>query len=298
MDARIDLHIHSRHSEDGDLTVPQIFTLAESSGLSAISITDHDSTSSIPEALRLLHGSPLRYIPGVEITTVLPEDGSQQHILGYFVDPASERLIAILDTIQNHRITIARKRMDSLRSLGISIDQERVWKMTDGRAPTATSIMKEAIMAKENEADACLETYRTGEKRDNPLMNFYRDFFAYGKPAYVPFESIPTAAGISAVTAAGGIPVLAHPVFVKDRSMLDSIVAQGLRGIEAISSYHSPADIESFISYAGMRGLLVTAGSDFHGPTTKPKVKLGDIQGNRFEYFTRLVETFESLHGK
>ncbi len=298
MDARIDLHIHSRYSEDGDLTVPEIFRLAESSDLSAISITDHDSLSSIPEAQSLLHGSRLRYIPGVEITTVLPEDGSQQHILGYFVDPASKSLAATLGDIQKHRITIARKRMKALQSIGISIDQDRVWKMADGRTPAATSIMKEAIMAEENAGDARLETYRTGEKSDNPLMNFYRDFLAMGKPAYVPFESIPIAAGIAAVRTAGGIPVLAHPVFVRDRSMLDSIVALGLMGIEAISSYHSQEDIEYFLSYAGTRELLITAGSDFHGPTTKPKVKLGGIDGNRFEYAARLIEAAEDLHGK
>ncbi|TAL32707.1 MAG: PHP domain-containing protein [Spirochaetes bacterium] len=298
MSARIDLHIHSRYSEDGDLPVADLFALAESRGLAAISITDHDSIESIPDARACSGTSPVHYVPGAEITTVLPEDGSQQHILGYFIDPASPDLQAILKTIQEYRTAIAVKRMEALRAQGIFMDADRVWKMADGRAPAATSIMREAIGAPENAGLDFLETYRTGPKSDNPLMNFYRDYLVEGKPGYVNFESIPTARGIRAILDAGGIPILAHPVFVKNRSLLDVIAGNGIMGIEAISSYHSPEEIEFFTAYARSRRLLITAGSDFHGPTTKPKVAMGGVENNYLQLYLDLREAHEAMRAK
>ena len=46
----IDLHMHSRYSEDGDHSVDELFTIAAAAGLAAISVTDHDSIESIADS--------------------------------------------------------------------------------------------------------------------------------------------------------------------------------------------------------------------------------------------------------
>lgn len=41
----IDLHLHSSASSDGEIPPDELLSLANSSGLSAVSIADHDTTA-------------------------------------------------------------------------------------------------------------------------------------------------------------------------------------------------------------------------------------------------------------
>jgi len=77
---------------------------------------------------------------------------------------------------------------------------------------------------------------------------------------------------------------------VKKKEWLDTIRSYKIQGIEAISSYHSKEDIKFYLEYAKKYNLLVTPGSDFHGPTSKPKVKLGGISGNNYSYLQKLKD--------
>ena len=40
---------------------------------------------------------------------------------------------------------------------------------------------------------------------------------------------------------------------------------------------------------------LAPAGSDFHGPTTKPAVSLGGIKGNSLRYLEELKRHYEAI---
>ncbi len=286
---RIDLHIHSCYSEDGDYSVDDIFELASKIGLSAISITDHDSIESIPDALDASKLYGIEYIPGVEITTIY-EDESQQHILGYYIHD-NPQLNETLKKIGQFRWEIAKRRIKKLREIGFSMNEDNVWQKANNRPPTATAIMLEVFENPENRKDARLHDYFEGKKSDNRLMFFYREYLAENMPAYVPFISIPTQEGIDIIKASGGIPVLAHPKFVNGEKHLQKIASMGIMGIEAISSYHTKAEIDYFFNFAKKHNLVITAGSDFHGPTSKPKVALGGIEGNDY----RLLEELKKL---
>lgn len=284
----IDLHIHSDFSEDADLSVEEIFQLASDLRISAISITDHDSLESIPVSGSIRDRYRVEYIPGVELTTVFSLDGSQQHVLGYFIDEHDAELRSVLEKIHRFRFSVAQKRIEALKKIHFALDDDRIWQLTAQRPPTATSIMLEVFNNEKNAGDARLKEYFHGSKREDRLSNFYREFLAVNGAAYVPFESISLEEGIDVIRRAGGIPVLAHPIFVKRREWLDTIADYGIEGIEAITTYHEKEDTLFFLEFARRRNLLVTAGSDFHGPTSKPKVKLGGIEGNDYTYLSLL----------
>lgn len=289
----IDLHMHSRYSEDGDYSVDELFTIAAAAGLSAISVTDHDSIESIADCPSASARAGVEYVPGIELTTVFPVDGSQQHILGYYIDPEAGGLDLILKKIHGHRVNVAAERMKALQAIDFAVDEGRVWELAAGRAPTATAITRGVLENPDNAADPRLAEYFHGAKSDNRLFHFYREFLLEGRPAYVPFESISASEGVEAIKNAGGVPVLAHPKFAKKREWLDIIRTYGILGIEAVSSYHGPEDIAFYLEYARRTGLLVTAGSDFHGPTTKPRVAMGGITGNDY----RLLEELRKAAG-
>ena len=50
----------------------------------------------------------------------------------------------------------------------------------------------------------------------------------------------------------------------------------GLDAVEAYHPEHPPNQAEAFEKWASELGMLVTAGSDYHGPTVQPGRRLGD----------------------
>lgn len=50
--SKIDLHIHSSFSDDGDLTPQKIVTRCEAEGMELISITDQNSIRGVEDACR------------------------------------------------------------------------------------------------------------------------------------------------------------------------------------------------------------------------------------------------------
>ena len=98
---------------------------------------------------------------------------------------------------------------------------------------------------------------------------------------------------IELIRAAGGVPVLAHPVnnVKENEELLHNIVQAGIVGMEVYSSYHSPEQIQFYSMQAEKYHLIKTLGSDFHGKT-KPSIKLGDIdcQNSEKEIYEALMQ--------
>jgi predicted metal-dependent phosphoesterase TrpH len=123
-----------------------------------------------------------------------------------------------------------------------------------------------------------LRPYRAGGLRsDNPYVNFYCDFYAQGKPCYAK-EMYPSLEdGIALIKENYGKAVLAHPgINLQNRfDLFTEMIALGIDGVEAFSSYHDESCAKHFYDEAQKHSLLVTCGSDFHGKT-KPAIRLGE----------------------
>ena len=90
---KADLHMHTNFS-DGRLTPKQLLDLSKKSGITVLSITDHDNVNAIPEAIVYTNEIGVRVIPGVEISADLDE--LEVHILGYFIDHTNKKLLDFL----------------------------------------------------------------------------------------------------------------------------------------------------------------------------------------------------------
>jgi predicted metal-dependent phosphoesterase TrpH len=92
-------------------------------------------------------------------------------------------------------------------------------------------------------------------------------FLTRGKPGYVPKPKWTLPEAIWAVRRAGGLAVVAHPVWYTDP---EKVVAQGceagLDGLETLHVDHNSAKEGEFTCLATRFRLLVSAGSDFHAP--------------------------------
>ena len=89
-----DLHTHTTWSHDCSIDVADLLAHAESEGLGAIAITDHNAFGGAQEALALARARPLTVIRGEEIKT----DG-QGEVIGLFLEEEIPRGLSFADTI-------------------------------------------------------------------------------------------------------------------------------------------------------------------------------------------------------
>jgi predicted metal-dependent phosphoesterase TrpH len=70
--------------------------------------------------------------------------------------------------------------------------------------------------------------------------------------------------------------VLAHPGVSECIDLIEPLVAHGLRGVEAYHADHTDAQRDECVAVAMRLGLLVTGGTDYHGPDA-PNPDLGTV---------------------
>ena len=274
--AKIDLHMHSNCSDDGEFSARALTTLCRDAGLRYFAIADHNSVRAVSEALALAPQMGMQAISGVELDCV--HEGRNFHLLGYHFDHTQPVFAEIEQCILEQERHVAGRKIALIReATGIPLREEEVYAAADDGVVTGELIAELLLKRADAAGYAVLRPYQPGGSRaDNPFVNFYWDYFSQGKPAYVPIEYLSLAEGVRLLHEAGGVAVLAHPGqnLKGDNAFLERILPAGIDGIEAYSSYHSPEEAAYFAAFARENRLFVTCGSDFHGKI-KPAISLG-----------------------
>lgn len=282
MDDRIDLHIHSNKSSDGDYTPFQIIQLVKAKGLKAISISDHDTMAAYPEAQILGMDENIKVIPSIELTTLY--DGREFHLLLPFVDWESKVVENLVSEVTQRRFMEAKARVSRLQGLGFSISWDEVINESAPFPPLGVTIAQVLLKKAKKEGNPAFKKYFSEENVLFAPFVFYKDYFAEGKPAFVTRRNIQLLDVLDVAEVTGGVPVLAHPgasfqkVNAEDLRLLKR---RGLEGLEVITPYHDQKMTEYYTSCSEEFDLAPTAGSDFHG-SIKPQISLGNIEGGGF----------------
>jgi predicted metal-dependent phosphoesterase TrpH len=252
----IDLHTHTTAS-DGTHTPQQLVSRAAKLAVKVIAITDHDSTAGVAEAQAAGARLGVEVIAGVEINTDVP--GAEVHILGYFVDPGHAELNDELARIREGRVGRARKMAETLTAMGAPVRFERI-----------LEIAGEGSVGRPHVAQALLEAGHVTSFGDAFAKYIGRD-----SPAYVERMKFTPMEACRLIRRAGGVPVLAHPVYfdkygkIKSGFVLETIlietIAAGLLGIEVYYPNYDAITVEYLLAIARRHSLLVTGGTDFHG---------------------------------
>ncbi|TDX59268.1 hypothetical protein C7959_101155 [Orenia marismortui] len=256
---KIDLHIHTTAS-DGSFTPSELLEEAKRRELSTIAITDHDTVAGIEEAIERGKELGIEVIPGIELTTYY--QGQRVDILGYQIDYHNQELLAIIDNLQNSREVRAKQILAKLSNLGIELDFARLKEIAGetgvGRPHIARLMVEEEHVSEMQEA----------------FDNYLED----GGPAYVPKYQLKPEDAIELIQGAGGIVVLAHPGIIDNNEIVKELINyEGLTGIEVYYSKHSKEETEYYLSLAQEKELIITGGSDCHGPANEDKYLLGTV---------------------
>ncbi len=271
----IDLHIHTTSSDGSDEPV-EILKMAQLSGLSHISITDHDSIGAY-EKLRKIKMADYfegRIIPGCEFSVA--HNGKPIEVLGYGIDLEAIHSSGIVsdEKFLERENGYLEKMKAVCRNLGLAYTE----KLSISRSKYFASQVMHADLRKypENEKHFTKEIWES-------VNAFYRTCINNeGSPFFLNqtknYPTVQEAAKL--IKQAGGKSFLAHLyVYFSDDydALLNDIISlNALDGIECYHSLHSRERTDFLLNYCKEHKLYASGGSDYHGDF-KPNVKLGEI---------------------
>lgn len=266
IDELIDLHAHTTVS-DGTLTPSELAWEAKRAGLKACAITDHDCALGVPEFLKACKEAEIEGIPGIELSA---KYAGEMHIVGLYIDYTDPVFLEKADRLRRSR---------EIRNL----------EMLERCCKAGLYITKEELLAAEGVKDMdgvgrphfAKVFVNKGYVKD--MDEAFDKYLKKGSPCYCPRCLYSPEECIKMIHDAGGIAILAHPVFVeRDRERLYYIVKdlkeKGLDGMECVYSSNDKEFTEHSIELCEELELLKSGGSDFHGDN-KPGLMLGSGYG-------------------
>ncbi len=274
----IDLHTHTTAS-DGSMLPEELVNYAKHKGLKAIAISDHDTTDGLPAAVDEGIRIGLEVIPAIEISA---DFDPEMHILGYFIQGDYSRIAGVLADLRLKREERNPRIIDKLNELGIRITMEEVLAKSSG-----------SVIGRPHIAKVMVEKGYAGS-----LEEAFDKYLGSGRAAYFKKDKLTPRQCLGEINAAGGLPVLAHPIYLgMEKERLDTLLGElkqaGLKGIEAYYVDNTPQQTAMLLELAAKHSLLVTGGSDFHG-SFKPDIDIGVGRGDlRVPY-----ELLESMKGR
>ena len=256
----IDLHCHSTFS-DGSLPPERLVEEAVRIGLSALALTDHDTTAGVPRFLAAGAGRSIRLVPGVELSVDC--SSGVMHMLGYWMDLANPELARQMEWIRDGRAMRNRAMLEKLNALGFAMTWEEV-----------AAFAGEDVVGRPHFAQVMLQKGYAKDKNEA-----FDKWLGDGKPGYADRPRLTAEVAVSLIRQAGGVAVLAHPFSLrisKDAmaSLFIELAAAGLAGVECYYSEHSADLTKEYLAMARKANLVPTGGSDFHGEVS-PGIKLG-----------------------
>lgn len=276
---RIDLHMHSYYSDDGEFTPAQLVKKCKDAGIQVMAVADHNCARANAEVRMEANKAGIRYISAIEIDCTYK--GVNLHVLGYGIDDEHPDFADIENNIKKQNVKASMEMLEKTRMMGFDVSEQEMKQLAahnfDPDVWTG-EMFGEVLLAKsEYQNHPLFQSYREGgERSDNPYVNFYWDFYSQGKPCYAEVIFPDLQEVVNIIHKHHGYAVLAHPgMNLKGhRELLDDMLATGLDGIEAFSNYHDEKVCHEFYDQAMKHHLFVTCGSDFHGKT-KPSIALG-----------------------
>ena len=251
---KYDLHSHSTFS-DGRLSVDALLERATEKGVDVLALTDHDTVAGVETAKQFIADRDLNLelVAGVEISTKW--ESFEIHIVGLSIDIENTHLLNLLTEQQSKREARAQEIGRRLAKKGYEDIYEQ-----------AKTLAKNAEITRAHFAQALVER---GVAKN--IQGVFKKFLARGKTGYVPSNWCDMATAITAIKAAGGVSVLAHPGRYQMsnkwlRKLLSEFKLAGGQAMEVALPQQAPSERQFLGQLSQEFDLLASQGSDFHYP--------------------------------
>lgn len=277
----IDLHTHSTFS-DGSDTPEELIEKANTIGLTAIALTDHDSVNGCKPFQSAAEKYPhILAINGCEFNVDHPANIEIIAMNITDLNPYYERQKILL----RYREDACYARIEKLQKLGYQIEWNNV--AFDDNGNKRQTLVKPHIVN---------YLFATGQIEDTDMA--YKNLLGKNGPAYVETISPSIEETLDFIHQTGAVSILAHPCLIKlDTHDLYNEIARlkkcGLQGIEVQHSDMTENDIKKYNNWADEMGLLKSGGSDYHGSSAHLGINLGSGRGLiniPHEYIEKIIE--------
>lgn len=257
-----DLHCHSTAS-DGALSPTELVLRAHQHGVTSLALTDHDTTTGLPEAQLCAAVTGIKLIAGIELSTNWQDKCF--HIIGLGIDPDYKPLAQATHSLQSTRLERAEK-------IALKLEKKHI--------PGALEAVKKAagdgMITRTHFADFLLSQNHVSTQQEA-----FDRYLAKGKPAYVSTSWAELELAVNWITGSGGVAVLAHPLRYKltanwMKRLLTAFKDAGGQGIEVITARNNADEIRLVTDYATQFELAGSKGSDFHNAVNQ-WVELGRL---------------------
>lgn len=264
-----DLHIHTKYS-DGELNEFEIIQAVKDAGVNEFAIADHDTIEGSKRVFDILKSTNdyLKFHTAVELTCRVNDylNGINVHLLAQDFDYSNQTLLELIEEISALRYKKIQVMVDYVeQAYNVKIPQnlleEKIKSTNSFGKPHLYSILQ-TIGNFDRE-----EFYKIMDKLDTSKLKL---------DAKKVITSLKGSCKI----------VLAHPVEIMDEYNFNYIEIEklvkhlkdlGLTGLETHHSSQSKEMQEKLSKIAKKYDLEENYGSDFHGESIKPGLKIGDI---------------------
>lgn len=242
----IDLHCHSTAS-DGVLPPAEVVAEAAAIGLSAVALTDHDTTAGLDEARAAGRDLGIEVVGGCEFSVGV--EWGEMHLLGYFIEPGDRDIEEFLTAARADRSRRARDMVSKLVGLGLAISYEDVARESGGGAVGRPHVAR--------------ALFQRGHV--HTIQQAFDRYIGRGRPAFVE-KALPTLANVAGlVHGKGGVVSAAHLKSHGTVAALTKLKADGLDAVETRHPSHTGDYLATVTDAALALDLARTGGSDWHG---------------------------------
>jgi predicted metal-dependent phosphoesterase TrpH len=235
---------------------------AAAKGISVIALTDHDTLAGLPEAEQAAREQGIRLIAGIELDILYT--GGEFHMLGLRIKNwRGSALEETLLTLQQDRTRRNLEILAAMRRDGFTADYSELEALAEGdiigRPHIAQLLVAKKIVKNTNQA--------------------FQRYLKKGMPWYVSRRGLSAKEAADLIHKAGGLAIIAHPMslYLGWKALPERIGIYRDQGVDGIEAWHSNSSCRECVrlqNIARELGMLVSAGSDFHGGSF-PSRKLG-----------------------
>jgi len=255
------------------LSPSELIVYAKNKGVKALALTDHDTIKGLKEARESAIKNEIEFINGIEFSAELNKYREELHIIGLFIDINNKEFNDFCQKMAKKREERNEKLLKFLNDNGFDIKKEELLTENNyfeniGKPNFARLLVKKGYVKNEFEA---FSKYLSNER----LKDYVK------RIKFMDYEII------EAIHKANGLAILAHPdqIGINDKDELIAFIKdlkdKDLDGIEAYYTNYKKKDIKFYKSIAKKFDLLVSGGSDFHGPHTRINTEIGRYGKNR-----------------
>jgi hypothetical protein len=220
-------------------------------GVGIVSITDHDNVKGLKEAADAARAADLKLIVGTEVSTTW--HGKPIHFTVYGFKLDDRNFLDFLDRQCEKRRSYFADKVEAVAP-GLAEEFLSENKAFAGNNITGNFLVRRGIFSDLETAGSALASVKVADR-------------------YVSPEE-----AIAAAKSAGAVICLAHPLAPKislkridpspeaQKKLVAELKGFGLDGVECYQSSHSKEDTDYALEIASDLRLLVSSGSDWHGP--------------------------------